>query len=76
MIQNKSVIKHLIAGLSERELSVLVLLSNDFRPQDISNELGLGKGVVEKCILDMRNKFESKSVAGMLCLLFRNKVIK
>lgn len=76
MLSDKKIIKYLIGTVNLRDIEVVNLLANDLRPFNIAKELGVGVRNIESIILKLRNKFECKSVAGLVVIFFRNGIIK
>jgi len=73
---DKKVFAHILRTLVVRDLEIVQLLANDLRPKEIAEQLNVSPRSIEGRILAIRNVFSCNSVAGLVVLFFRNKIIK
>jgi len=52
--------------LTNRQLQILRLISDEFTTRDIAEELGLAVGTIEVHRKTLFKKFEAKNVAGLI----------
>ena len=62
--------------VSQVDIGIVQQLSNDVSRKDIAEELGIDKRNLDARIDNLRKKVKINSVAGMVALFFRNKLIE
>jgi DNA-binding CsgD family transcriptional regulator len=73
---DKKVFAHILRTLGVRDLEIVQLLANDLRPKEIAEQLNTSIRSIEGRVLAIRKAFACNSVAGLVALFFRNKIIK
>lgn len=72
---DKKLFNHIFSTLDGKDAMIVKLLANDLRPKEMAEQIGISVRVVEARILSMRRNFKCNTVAGLVALFFRNKVI-
>lgn len=62
--------------VSQVEIGIVQQLCNDVSRKDIAAELGIDKRNLDARIDSLRKKVNINSVAGMVALFFRNKLVE
>ncbi len=76
MIKDKAIKKYLLSTVKKTEIDIVQHLANDLRPYDIAEKTGLTKRTIDTYIFELRNKFDCRSVTGIVVLFFREGLIK
>lgn len=78
MITDKKVLKHLVelVAFKKNDIKIVQLLADDLRPPEIAKIIGVGNRSIEGSIFRLRSRFECKTVAALVALFFRYKLIK
>ena len=69
-------LKSKIKNLTDRDILVVQLLADDYRPADMVNKIPILRKTIEKNIADLRLTFGCNTVGGLVALFYRNKLIK
>ncbi len=73
---NRTVEKYLISKTGKYEITIVQMLSDDNRANEIASVLKKSPRTIEGKILRIKQRFECKTVGGLVALFFRNNLIK
>ncbi len=69
-------LKTKLKNLTDRDILVVQLLADDYRPAEMTEKIPIAKKTIEKNISDLRGIFKLNTVGGLVALFYRNKLIK
>jgi DNA-binding CsgD family transcriptional regulator len=76
MAEAKELVKSLAKKVGTDEISLVQHFADDMRVQQVADEMGIGKRLVESRLTNLKSHFKVKTTAGLVVMFIRNGLIE